>query len=161
MPDDDKKKPWKIFFLQEKIYIFVITWKLVGMTKSTNAAADAKRDEAEEINIFIALPGGTNASTKFKVVTVCPMQQQKAAQYRPPLVLLQQWWLCQGAKVLIHILKGNGGHAMHENVKRKLSKADLYLVLSGHVVSSWGQVPTYLSILIFAAATTIKPRAAT
>ena len=36
------------------------------MTKSTNAAADAKRDEAEEINIFIALPGGTNASTKFK-----------------------------------------------------------------------------------------------
>ena len=48
------------------------------MTKSTNAAADAKRDEAEEINIFIALPGGTNASTKFKVVTVCPMQQQKA-----------------------------------------------------------------------------------
>ena len=90
------------------------------MTKSTNAAADAKRDEAEEINIFIALPGGTNASTKFKVVTVCPMQQQKAAQYRPPLVLLQQWWLCQGAKVLIHILKGNGGHAMHENVKRKL-----------------------------------------
>ena len=50
------------------------------MTKSTNAAADAKRDEAEEINIFIALPGGTNASTKFKVVTVCPMQQQKAVQ---------------------------------------------------------------------------------
>ena len=51
------------------------------MTKTTNdvdAAADAKRDEAEEINIFIALPGGTNASTKFKVVTVCPMQQQKA-----------------------------------------------------------------------------------
>ena len=51
------------------------------MTKTTNdvdAAADAKRDEAEEINIFIALPGGINASTKFKVVTVCPMQQQKA-----------------------------------------------------------------------------------
>ena len=121
MPDDDKKKPWKIFFLQEKIYIFVITWKLVGMTKSTNAAADAKRDEAEEINIFIALPGGTNASTKFKVVTVCPMQQQKAAQYRPPLVLLQQWWLCQGAKVLIHILKG--GHAMHENVSSSSKQA--------------------------------------
>ena len=63
------------------------------MTKTTNdvdAAADAKRDKAEEINIFIALPGGTNASTKFKVVTVCPMQQQKAAQYRPPLVLQQQ-----------------------------------------------------------------------
>ena len=48
------------------------------MTKTTNdvdAAADAKRDEAEEINIFIALPGG-NAS-KFKVDCPCSKQQQQ------------------------------------------------------------------------------------
>ena len=77
----------------------------LGMTKTTNDvdAADAKRDEAEEINIFIALPGG-NAS-KFKVDCPCSKQQQTTTV---------QWWLCQGAKVLIHILKG--GHAMHENV---------------------------------------------
>ena len=61
------------------------------MTKSTNAAADAKRDEAEEINIFIALPGGTNASTKFKSCDcVSHVAAKSTAQYRPPLVLQQQ-----------------------------------------------------------------------
>lgn len=60
--------------LQETTYL--LSPENVGMTKTTNDvdAADAKRDEAEEINIFIALPGG-NAS-KFKVD--CPMQQAAA-----------------------------------------------------------------------------------
>ena len=84
-----RKNPEKFFFsARENLHI---CYHLkTRRNDEVNAAADAKRDEAEEINIFIALPGGTNASTKFKVVTVCPMQQQKAAQYRPPLVLQQQ-----------------------------------------------------------------------
>ena len=61
------------------------------MTKSTNAAADAKRDEAEEINIFIALPGGTNASTKFKSCDCVSHAAAKSSTvHRPPLVLQQQ-----------------------------------------------------------------------
>ena len=61
----------------------------------------------------------------------------------PPL----QWWLCQGAKVLIHILKG--GHAMHENVRRRRRQQRLsqnrrklrqpLLSVISVVVSSWGQ----------------------
>ena len=79
MPDDDKKKTLKIFFLFSARENLHICYHLkTRRNDEVNAAADAKRDEAEEINIFIALPGGTNASTKFKVVTLCPMRQQKA-----------------------------------------------------------------------------------
>ena len=61
-----RKNPENFFLFSARENLHICYHLKTRRNDEVNAAADAKRDEAEEINIFIALPGGTNASTKFK-----------------------------------------------------------------------------------------------